>query len=187
MSTQTLYIPSEYIRKCKAFGFNKEYINALLNDKLLFDYFFQLVEEWFEPKNVAKWLAWPLMKSGISWENFIQKYNQYFVSFLIKEREKKLMDNQLKIVFDEMLATGETPDVIIQRLGFDAPAMETSALEEIIQEVLSENSAQVQQFKDWKETLMWFFVGQVMRKSLWKANPQVVDAIIRKFILTLKR
>jgi hypothetical protein len=50
----TIYRPYEYIKKCKTYGFHKEYINALLQDKALFDFFFTEVESGFEAKNVAK-------------------------------------------------------------------------------------------------------------------------------------
>jgi aspartyl-tRNA(Asn)/glutamyl-tRNA(Gln) amidotransferase subunit B len=50
-----LTIPSTYIKTCKInFDFHKEYINALLTDKSLFDFFFAMVEKGFAPKNVAK-------------------------------------------------------------------------------------------------------------------------------------
>jgi hypothetical protein len=54
---QTIYRSYDYIKRCKAFGFHKEYINALLQDKSLFDFFFAEVEKGFEPKNVAKRIA----------------------------------------------------------------------------------------------------------------------------------
>ena len=50
-------LPSRYIKTCKEFGFHKEYINALLTDKALFDFFFAEVEKGFSPKAVAKWIA----------------------------------------------------------------------------------------------------------------------------------
>jgi Asp-tRNA(Asn)/Glu-tRNA(Gln) amidotransferase B subunit len=52
-----IFLPSDYIRQCKAFGFHKEYINALLLDKSLFDFFFAKVAQGFDPKTVAKWIV----------------------------------------------------------------------------------------------------------------------------------
>ncbi|MBO4203752.1 hypothetical protein J5893_02870 [bacterium] len=71
----------------------------------------------------------------------------------------------MKLLFDELLATGDPLEEIIKRKGFDTPAMDTETLEKIIEEVLTQNPIQVQQFKDGKEALMGFFIGQIMRKT----------------------
>jgi aspartyl-tRNA(Asn)/glutamyl-tRNA(Gln) amidotransferase subunit B len=58
---QLLARPYEYIKTCKNdFGFNKEFINALLLDKALFDFFFAQVEKGFDAKTVAKWIVGPM-------------------------------------------------------------------------------------------------------------------------------
>lgn len=169
----------DYIRTCKQeFGFSKEYINTLLNDKALFDSFFQLVDEGFAPKNIAKRIAGPLMKSKISTEIFLTNYATLFRDFLTKEKEGWLTDNQLKLLFDELLATGDPLEEIIKRKGFDTPAMDTETLEKIIEEVLTQNPIQVQQFKDGKEALMGFFIGQIMRKTWGSSDPQTIKNLI---------
>jgi aspartyl-tRNA(Asn)/glutamyl-tRNA(Gln) amidotransferase subunit B len=64
VNTTSLFLPYTYIKTCKNdFGFNKEFINALLLDKTLFDFFFTQVEKGFEPKTIAKWIAGPVLKS----------------------------------------------------------------------------------------------------------------------------
>ncbi|GHW02239.1 aspartyl/glutamyl-tRNA(Asn/Gln) amidotransferase subunit B [candidate division SR1 bacterium] len=179
-----LFIPSSYIQKCKQeFGFSKEYINTLLNDKQLFDFFFEMVKKGFEPKNVAKWIAGPLMKSGISSEEFLREYSQLFISFLEEEKKGNLMDNQLKIVFDETLETKLSPAEIIKIKGFDVLAMDEDALKAIIQEVISDNPVQVEQYRTGKETLLAFFLGQVMRKSGGKVSPQVAQGLIKSTLV----
>ena len=211
--------PYDYIRKCKEFWFNKEYINALLLDKSLFDFFFSMVEEGFDPKTVAKRMVWPMkraldfvqwdqitllkavseeakrqwldaeklfaerttfLKSCESLEWFLIKFRQIFSEFLKIEQEKKLLDNQLKIVFDSILQTWRSAADIIKEKWFDKPAMDSSQLEWIVKEVLAENPTIVEQFKSWKESVIWFFVGQIMKKTQWKADPQAVNAELLK-------
>jgi Asp-tRNA(Asn)/Glu-tRNA(Gln) amidotransferase B subunit len=57
------------------------------------------------------------------------------------------LDNQLKIVFDELLTTKKPLATIITQLGFDAPAVNNNDLMNVIKEVLSENPAIVEQYK----------------------------------------
>ena len=211
--------PFDYVSKCKEFWFNKEYINALLLDKSLFDFFFGMVNEWFEPKTVAKWMVWPMkraldfvqgdeitllksisdeakkqwidaeklfaertqfLKSCWNLDGFLTKFQPLFKEFLQVEKEKKLVDNQLKIVFDLVLQSGKSVQEVIKEKWFDAPAMDNSELEWIVAEVLAANPAIVEQFRWWKESVIWFFVWQVMKKTQWKANPQAVNAELMK-------
>ena len=90
------------------------------------------------------------------------------------------IDNQLKIVFDAVLQSGRSNAEIIKEKWFDAPAMDNSELEWIVAEVLAANPAIVEQFRWWKESVIGFFVGQVMKKTQWKANPQSVNAELIK-------
>jgi Asp-tRNA(Asn)/Glu-tRNA(Gln) amidotransferase B subunit len=211
--------PYDYITKCKEFWFNKEYINALLLDKSLFDFFFWMVNQWFDPKTVAKWMVGPMkwaldfvqwdeitllksvsevgkklwvdaeklfeertsfLKSCWNLEWFLNKFNPLFLEFLQIEKEKKLVDNQLKIVFDTVLESGKSVKDVIKEKWFDAPAMDDSQLAGIVSEVLAANPAIVEQFKWWKESVIWFFVWQVMKRTQWKANPQAVNAELMK-------
>jgi aspartyl-tRNA(Asn)/glutamyl-tRNA(Gln) amidotransferase subunit B len=58
--------------------------------------------------------------------------------------------------------------------------MDDNQLAGIVSEVLAANPAIVEQFKWWKESVIWFFVGQVMKKTQGKANPQSVNAELMK-------
>jgi hypothetical protein len=178
-----------------------------------------MVDEWLEPKTVAKWMVWPMkwaldfvqwdeitllksvsdeakklwidaeklfaertifLKSCWNLEWFLNKFQPLFKEFLQIEKEKKLVDNQLKIVFDVVLQSGKTVNEVIKEKWFDAPAMDDSQLAGIVSEVLAENPTIVEQFKWWKESVIWFFVGQVMKKTQGKANPQAVNAELMK-------
>ena len=108
------------------------------------------------------------------------KFQPLFKEFLQVEKEKKLVDNQLKIVFDLVLQSGKSVQEVIKEKWFDAPAMDNSELEWIVAEVLAANPAIVEQFKWWKESVIWFFVWQVMKKTQWKANPQAVNTELIK-------
>jgi len=93
-----------------------------------------------------------------------------------------LPDSQLKLVMDEMLATGKDPDTIIKEKWFDAPAVDEGELENICKQVIEENVNIVEQYKKGKLTVMWFFVGQAMKKTWGKANPQQLQEIFEKLL-----
>jgi aspartyl-tRNA(Asn)/glutamyl-tRNA(Gln) amidotransferase subunit B len=86
----------------------------------------------------------------------------------------------LKIVFDVVLQSGKSVNEVIKEKWFDAPAMDDNQLAGIVSEILAANPTIVEQFKWWKESVIWFFVGQVMKKTQGKANPQAVNAELMK-------
>jgi aspartyl-tRNA(Asn)/glutamyl-tRNA(Gln) amidotransferase subunit B len=85
-----------------------------------------------------------------------------------------------KQVFEIMFETGERPEAIIEARGLKQ-VTDTSAIEQIIDKVIVANADKVTEYKSGKDKLFGFFVGQVMKESQGKANPQVVnDLLIKK-------
>ena len=88
----------------------------------------------------------------------------------------------MKVVMDEMLSTWKSAKEIIDEKGFSTEWMDDSELENIVQSVINENPAIVEQYKWWKTTTLGFFVWQVMKKTAWKANPKAVWDIVTKLL-----
>lgn len=109
LDAQALEIPHDVIKKMKEeYGFNKEYINALIGDKEMLDYFITCVKEGFDAKISAKWLVGPVaawMKENFASITTLRIKHEDMKDFLKIAQEGKVMENQLKIVMDEMLAT----------------------------------------------------------------------------------
>ena len=84
-----------------------------------------------------------------------------------------------KIVFEEMFATGEKPEKIVADKGL-VQVSDISAIKTIIAEVISENPDSVEGYRSGKDKLFGFFVGQVMKKSGGKANPGMVNDLLKK-------
>ena len=84
-----------------------------------------------------------------------------------------------KEVFDIMKETGNDPKKIIESKGLQQKS-NPKELEVIINKILQTNKDKVQQFKSGKDKLFGFFVGQVMKVSGGKANPQLVNDILKK-------
>ena len=84
-----------------------------------------------------------------------------------------------KEVFEVMKETGEEPNKIIESKGLQQKS-DPKELEGIIDKVISGNKDKVEQYKSGKDKLFGFFVGQVMKVSGGKANPQLVNDILKQ-------
>ncbi|MBG77894.1 MAG: Asp-tRNA(Asn)/Glu-tRNA(Gln) amidotransferase GatCAB subunit B [Alphaproteobacteria bacterium] len=84
-----------------------------------------------------------------------------------------------KDVFALMYETGKAPDAIVEEKGLKQ-VTDTGAIEAIIDEVIAENPDNVEKYRSGKDKLFGFFVGQTMKKSQGKANPAIVNEILKK-------
>ena len=181
-----LLIPSEKIRKMKSeYWFHKEFINALIGDLKVLNFFEEMVALGYDPKMIAKWIAGPI--SAYMTANFVAidglKVNkEQLISFFSLVKKGALIDNQLKLVMEEMLQNGGDPEDIVKEKGFDAPAFDEDELKNIIQSVLDANESVVEQYRSGKTSVIGFLVGQTMKQTQGKANPKELQVLIAKML-----
>ncbi len=84
-----------------------------------------------------------------------------------------------KTVFEQMVDTNENPQKIVQERGLQQQS-DPKALEELIDKVIENNADKVSQYKSGKDKLFGFFVGQVMKESKGKGNPQLINKILKE-------
>jgi aspartyl-tRNA(Asn)/glutamyl-tRNA(Gln) amidotransferase subunit B len=84
-----------------------------------------------------------------------------------------------KQVFEIMLETGDPAGKVVEEKGLKQTS-DTGAIEAAIAKVLADNADKVAQFKDGKEALFGFFVGQTMKAMQGKANPGIVNELLKK-------
>ncbi len=84
-----------------------------------------------------------------------------------------------KQVFEIMLETGGDPAAIVEEKGLKQTS-DTGAIEAVIADVLAKNPGQLEQYRSGKEALFGFFVGQTMKAMAGKANPGVVNDLLKK-------
>lgn len=84
-----------------------------------------------------------------------------------------------KTVFEEMFETGKDPATIVEEKGL-VQISDTSAIEELVNTAIENNPKSVQDYKAGKKKAMGFLVGQVMKASKGKANPQVVNELLKQ-------
>ena len=186
LDNEKLIIPHNIIKKFKQeYWFHKEYINALIGDFDTLLVFSELKEQWLDPKSIAKWISGPInayMKENFVWINDLPFKLKQLSEFIKISDEWKIMDNQMKIVMDEMLKTWKSASEIIKEKWFDAPEISENDLENIAKKVLENNPTIVEQYKSGKTSTLWFFVWQVMKETAWKANPKIVGEILEKLL-----
>ena len=181
-----LLIPSEKIRKMKSeYWFHKEFINALIGDLKVLNFFEEMVALGYDPKMIAKWIAGPI--SAYMTANFVAidglKVNkEQLISFFSLVKKGSLIDNQLKLVMEGMLQNGGDPEEIVKEKGFDAPAFDENELKTIIQSVLDANESVVDQYRSGKTSVIGFLVGQTMKQTQGKANPKELQVLIAKML-----
>ena len=83
-----------------------------------------------------------------------------------------------KDVFTEMFESGEDAAAIVEKKGL-TQISDSGAILELVESVISDNESKVADFRDGKDKLFGFFVGQVMKRSQGKANPKLVNDLLK--------
>lgn len=93
--------------------------------------------------------------------------------------EGKISGKMAKSLFQEMLERGEPPEKIVREKGLEQ-VTDLSSIEKAVEQVLAAHSQQVSDYRAGKEKVFGFLVGQIMKATQGKANPQMVNEILHK-------
>lgn len=101
---------------------------------------------------------------------------------LISLIEKATISNNIgKQIIVEMMETGEKASAIVEKKGLNQIS-DTGAIKEIAQKIIDANPSQVEAYRGGKDKLFGFFVGQVMKETKGRANPQSVNQILKELL-----
>jgi aspartyl-tRNA(Asn)/glutamyl-tRNA(Gln) amidotransferase subunit B len=162
--------------------------NLLTNSKALADYFEICVSLSQEgptgkrAKTVSNWLLGDFARLLNLNEMEINKSKvaaAQLVELLDLTDQGTLSGPAAKKVFEEMFNTGKGADAIISEKGL-GQISDTREIEEAISQVISANAQPVADFKAGKVQALKFLVGQVMKATRGRANPQLVDELLKK-------
>ncbi len=98
---------------------------------------------------------------------------------ILRIADQTISGKLAKIVFEHLWAKQGSVDDIIAKQGLQQ-VTDTSAIEQLIETILQENPTQLADFRAGKEKLFGFFVGQAMKKSGGKVNPQQLNDLLKK-------
>jgi len=97
----------------------------------------------------------------------------------------KISSKIAKIVLEEMFKTGADPSHIIEEKGL-SQITDGVEIKKIIEEVITQNPRAVQDFKKGKKNAFQYLIGQIMAKTRGKANPQIVNNLLKDLLTKMK-
>ena len=168
------------LQRYLSLGLNEYDSNLLLSSKEVSDYYDEVNKTGANPKLIANWVIGDvqsyLNKTNTSIKDF--KISPKHLGDLIKLVEANTISNkQARDVFAKMIEEDKEPEILVKELGFVQLSNENELLE-IINELLNQNSNLVQDYKNGKDRVLGFFVGQIMKKTQGKANPALTSKLL---------
>jgi aspartyl-tRNA(Asn)/glutamyl-tRNA(Gln) amidotransferase subunit B len=156
--------------------------DMLTQSRALAAYYEEIVKQSGQPKVVSNWIMGELMRllnaEGKEIEECPLKPDRF--AGMIKMIGDGVISTKIaKTVFEEMYKTGKDAETVVKEQGL-VQVSDTGAIETIIDEVIRANPSQHADYKAGKEKLFGFFVGQVMKASKGKANPDMVNQLLKK-------
>ena len=169
------FVPQQY-------GLPEYDARVLTASKGIADYFEACVELFNQPKTVSNWVMGELTRelnnSGTD-VSASPVSPERLVSLLQMVDKGTISLKVARDIFPEIYSSGKTPEQIVQEKGL-IQVSDEGALDKIIDDVLAKNPTQAAQFKEGKQQVLGFLVGQVMKASGGKANPGKVNELLKK-------
>ena len=156
--------------------------DTLTESRYLADYYEEVVEELGNPKAASNIVLSEVLRVLNEQSIDIREFNitPKRLSELVKLKEAdKINSSALQQIFNAMLEGDKSPEEYAQEMNL-IQVSDSGFLEPIVDEIIQNNPDEVQRFKEGKKQLIGFFVGQAMKASQGKANPQLVRELISK-------
>ena len=174
-------LPDQLVeRLISEYGITKYDANVIVEEKEYVHYYENSAKN-RDGKLVVNWMTSELF--GLLKKNNIQ-FNQNpispnYLNELVELIENKTISGKIaKDVFEIMFATSKSPKMIVKEKGLEQ-VTDDSAIEVFVDQVINENNDKVKEYLSGKDKLFGFFVGQVMKVSQGKANPGLVNKILK--------
>ncbi|MCH2389606.1 MAG: Asp-tRNA(Asn)/Glu-tRNA(Gln) amidotransferase subunit GatB, partial [Nitrospinales bacterium] len=154
---------------------------VLTASKEIADYYEKLASLYPEFKVISNWVMGELLREL---KNDGQKINESPIKpedlvELLKLIDKGTLSAKMaKTVFEEMYQSSKTAIEIVSKKGL-AQITDSSAIENLVDEILQLNTDQVEQYKNGKEKVFGFLIGQIMKKSKGQADPALVNKLLK--------
>ncbi|MBY0580943.1 MAG: Asp-tRNA(Asn)/Glu-tRNA(Gln) amidotransferase subunit GatB [Rickettsiales bacterium] len=168
-------------RYIKEYGITEYDSEVLTADKNVAE-FFEKIAKKIEPKLAANWICAELFgrlnKVGMEFSN-LSISSEDFGSLLQLIASNKISGKIAKEVLDKMFETNEAPEKIVEKYNL-SQISNTGEIEQYIDDIISANPEKVEEYRSGKDKLFGFFIGEIMKVSKGKANPQSVNEILIK-------
>ena len=178
-------LPDQKIaRYVNDFGLSKYDAEVIVSDIEIAEYF-EVASKNSNAKLVANWISSELFgklnKTSMTLKTCEIKPKQ--IGQLIQLIESNVISGKIaKKVFEAMFESGKDPEEIVEEQGLKQ-VTRNELIEPIIDNILTKYPDKVNEYRDGKEKLLPFFVGQVMKDTAGKANPQIVNQLLKSKLL----
>jgi aspartyl-tRNA(Asn)/glutamyl-tRNA(Gln) amidotransferase subunit B len=160
-----------------------EYDSEILTStKTMANYFEECVRFFPEPKIVSNWMMGDLLRELKRDEREIDHCPvtpKHLTEMLSMMKEGTISGKIAKDVFEEMYRTGEHPEKIVRDKGW-IQILDEGEIEKAIDKAMEANPKQVEDYRKGREKIFGFFVGEVMKQTKGKANPKMVNELLKK-------
>jgi len=159
-----------------------EYDAGVLTSSLaLANYYEECIALLAQPKIISNWVMGDLLRELKNDNREIENcpLTPEALTDLLKLIEKGTISGKMaKTVFEEMYQSGKPADEIVKQKGM-TQISDSGAIEKMIDDVISANPQQLEGYRNGKETLLGYFIGQVMKASKGQANPALVNQLLK--------
>ncbi|RJP20460.1 MAG: Asp-tRNA(Asn)/Glu-tRNA(Gln) amidotransferase subunit GatB [Candidatus Omnitrophota bacterium] len=154
---------------------------VLAADKTVADFFEECCRLHAAPKTFSNWIMVHILRElrEDSEIGDLPITPQHLAELVRLVESDAINSNIAKKVITEMMKTGNMPADIVKEKGLEAVS-DSGEIEQFVEETIAENPGPAEEFKDGKDKAMNFLLGQVMRKSRGKADPQLVQELLRQ-------
>ena len=169
-------------RYVQNYGFSITDAGVLTSSKEISDFFQQAVETGVDAKLVSNWIMGELMGylNAEQLELKDIKMSAASLGEMVKLIEKGTISTKIaKTVFKEMLETGKEPAKVVEEKGL-VQISDEGAIRQIALDAIANNPQSVEDYKAGKTQAIGFLVGQVMKASKGKANPGMVNQLLKE-------
>lgn len=168
-----------YIKEYKLSDYDAD---VLSKDKDISKYFEDIVKDFNDPSLVASWILTETMRRLKEHEievDDIKMSNSNFIKLLELIKSEKVSNNSAKKIFRIIFESNEDPEVIMKKQGLEQNN-DPNFLINLVNEVLDENQQSIDDYKSGKDNALKYLMGQVMKKSRGKANPQEANKLVQE-------
>ncbi len=154
---------------------------VLTSTKEIADYFEDCLKKYNNPKIVSNWIMTEVLRE-LKGEEDIKSFPispEKLGELLILIDDGTISGKIAKDVFENMFTSGKSANQIVEEKGMKQIS-DQSELENIVSRILADHPDEISRYKAGDQKLMGFFVGQVMKETKGKANPKIVNEILRK-------
>ena len=169
-------------RFMKQYKLPKYDAEVLTSSKALADYYEQCVKYTDDYKSVSNWIMVEVLKILNERQIDIADFKvkpEHLARLINLVNEGKINQTTAKMVLEEISETGEEPDSLIERKGL-LQISDESFIEEVVVKVLEGNKENIERYFAGKDKLFGYFVGEVMKLTKGKANPKIVNEVLRR-------